>query len=92
MTRLQSGPRNNVQFPVGVKIFRFLMASSLAPRPTQYPIQWLRRLYAISDFCHGVNEIHTVLGFYTAQNDSFLHDILGQPIGPIFKGLGLLDP
>jgi hypothetical protein len=45
----------------------------------------------MSGFCHGVNEFCTVLGFHTAKNGSFIHDILGQPTEPIFKDLGLLD-
>jgi hypothetical protein len=92
MTMLQPGPRNKVKFPAESKIFLFLMASIIALRPTQYPIQCLRGLYVISGFCHGVNEFCTVLGFHTAKNGSFIHDILGQPIGPTFKDSVLLGP
>jgi hypothetical protein len=32
------------------------------------------------------NEILVLLGFYTAWIGSFFIDVLGQPVGPFFKG------
>jgi len=45
----------------------------------------------ILGFCHGVNEIYIVLGFYTAYIGTLLLTFWEKPIGPIFKGQAIQE-